>query len=545
MNLADADILELTTLCSALVDGTISEKQKVSLSDWLANSEPAREFYVRFMGQSASLHYYAGEMQTDAAETGLVGHPAARRFKWAIGMLGLAASIAIAVWIGRAESRQMSAPPSATVATAVAEDEFVGRLTGSKQCVWSDDSSTVQPGGRLRKGQRLELAKGFAEVTFDSGALVVLQGPASLDLNSEWSATLNRGTLKANIPPEAQGFSILNPHVEVVDIGTEFTMFADSAGSSAEVLVLKGEVYAQPRVPGDQERVVMGEKEARRFGASGVSTVHNGEAKFTELTQPVQLDRYSTQVGYAHWSFDETTGNQFHVETSDLDVSASDIQVQRSTKSTPSLFHSDGRWNGAMHFDGTRYARAALPGISENLPHTVSFWVKVPSDAILSTAYAMVAWGADTKKFGTHPFHIGWNRNPNEGLIGVLRTDYGRGFAVGMTPIRDGRWHHVAVVLIPRDDKDSPMEVKQYVDGRLDGESKPSPSGSDIFYSSENDGNTTSGMIWLGCRLGTKGVRVDRFYGDIDELFIADRALEPQQIVHLMTYNRLDDRLDD
>ena len=84
----------------------------------------------------------------------------------------------------------------------------------------------------------------------DSGAQIVLQGPAALDVNSAWSATLNRGTIKASLPPEAMGFSIQNPTVEVVDLGTEFTMFADAGGASTDVLVLKGEVEAAPRQRG-------------------------------------------------------------------------------------------------------------------------------------------------------------------------------------------------------------------------------------------------------------------------------------------------------
>ena len=118
-----------------------------------------------------------------------------------------------------------------------------------------------------------------------------------------------------------------------------------------------------------------------------------------------------------------------------------------------------------------------FPAFPATLPHTVAFWVKVPEDVQLSSAYAMVAWSANSKKLGSHPVHIGWNRNPTEGTIGVLRTDYGGGFALGATPLRDGRWHHVAVVFVPGEDEDTPVEVKQYVDGRFEGEGKPSPAG--------------------------------------------------------------------
>src|SRR5262249_44278731 len=104
-------------------------------------------------------------------------------------------------------------------------------------------------------------------------------------------------------------------------------------------------------------------------------------------------------------------------------------------------------------------------------------------------------------------------------------------------PLRDGRWHHIAVVLLPRNDARNPLEVNQYVDGRLEGEGKPSPPGSEIFTRLTE--NASKDSFWLGCRLGVNGVRLERFCGEMDELFIADRALEPQEIVRLMSFNQL------
>ena len=58
--------------------------------------------------------------------------------------------------------------------------------------------------------------------------------------------------------------------------------------------------------------------------------------------------------------------------------------------------------------------------------------------------------------------------------------------------------------------------------------------------SSENSA-ATNGSIWLGCRLGIKGEPKGRFCGDMDELFIANRALEPPEIVRLMNSNQPDE----
>jgi hypothetical protein len=45
--------------------------------------------------------------------------------------------------------------------------------------------------------------------------------------------------------------------------------------------------------------------------------------------------------------------------------------------------------------------------------------------------------------------------------------------------------------------------------------------------------------LWVGCRLGTTGYKPARFQGDIDELFIANWGLEPNEIVRVMKDNRI------
>jgi hypothetical protein len=78
------------------------------------------------------------------------------------------------------------------------------------------------------------------------------------------------------------------------------------------------------------------------------------------------------------------------------------------------------------------------------------------------------------------------------------------------------------------------------VGDRLPGLIQRENHGSDISMSTDNNALTANGTLWLGCRLGIKGVRTDRFFGEMDELFIADRDLEQQEVVRLMNDNRLD-----
>ena len=527
MKLTDAEILELSALCDAVVDDTLTDAQRARLTAWLAASEPAREFYVRVMALSASLHTYAGEMQTDAAE-------APRRFSSATLLpwfvpLAAAAALAFGFWIYR----------PATVSTLpLKPEDFVARITGAKDSRWAGGTVGLQPGDHIQKGQRLELTAGLAEITFDSGARVVLKAPASLDVNSAWDGLLRRGTLTASVPPEAIGFRISNSSVEVVDLGTEFTMIAD-AGGNTEVLVLKGEVEAAPRTDGDDETILLRQNESRRFARSGVSAVSDSQRKIAQFLQPVSLDRFSQRINYVHWSFDEMNGESVKAKVSGAatDAAASVLKIAAATDLNAARTPSPhGR---ALRFDGRLQASGRVPGISGNSPRTVAFWVKVPKDAVADAW--MVSWGTSVKKLGSRPVQISWNRRPGDGSFGALRTDFGGGYAIGAQDLRDGHWHHVVVCFAPGETAEAPVQVKQYIDGRLESSTITLTPGTPRTSAANASANLAAAndVVWLGCRL--TGKQPERFRGELDELFIADRGLEPQEIVSLMNNNRLPD----
>jgi ferric-dicitrate binding protein FerR (iron transport regulator) len=533
VRLTDKEILELTELCSALADETLTDQQKARLERFLSTSEEARRFYVQATGLSSSLYSYAAEMQTGERDAAPARTNILRAW-WVTGFLAAAAA-AVAMMFRFNHPPQNNAP----ITAAVPLREFVAQLTGAKECVWVNGATSVQPGGQLQKGQRIELANGYAEITFDSGAQVVLQGPASLDVNSAWAATLNRGTIRASVPPEAMGFSISNPNVEIVDLGTEFTMSSDATGA-AEVMVLKGEVEAEPGISGERQPIVLREKESRRFASSGISEISGDGRQLRNFAEPVALNHFVFATHYAHWSFDERDGLLIRADAFGLPLFNSDARLRNIAPTDAAEARTTGRWGSALHFNGRLYVKGSFAGISGTTPHSVVLWVKVPKDAKLSNAYAMVAWSVTNEKLGSHPVQIGWNRNPNEGTVGVLRTDYGGGFAVGATPLRDGQWHHIAVEFIPSQDGNQTMDVKQYVDGRFEGEGKSSPPGSDIFKTVDQQKMLSlKDSIWLGCRLGINGVRTERFFGEMDELFVTDRALEPREIVKLMNNDKL------
>ncbi|SDS00587.1 LamG-like jellyroll fold domain-containing protein [Opitutus sp. GAS368] len=523
MNLTDPEILELNELCNAVIDDTLSDAQRTRLSSWLAASEPARQFYVRALGQSASLHSYASEMHAEAPRAMPARFPA--RILWLGGLLATATAVAVFF--------SLRPGPAEMAVTAPKPVVFVARLSAAKAITWVGGGS-LQPGALLRKGQHLDLAAGYAEVTFDSGARVVLEGPTSFVINSAWDSTLRKGTLKASVPPQAIGFRVSNPSVEVTDLGTEFTMIADASGAT-DVLVLKGEVEAAPHDFAESDTILLKARESRRFEADGVSAVSDSAEKFARFAEPHPLERFSTGINYFHWSFDEIAGDEVPAQVGGTAQSEAGTALKIGNAGDLAAARPPSPHGRALQFDGRRQASAHVPGISGSSPRTIAFWVKVPEAAV--TDAWMVSWGTGLKKLNSRPVQISWNRRPGDGSFGALRTDFGGGYAIGAQDLRDGRWHHIAVYFAPGETSDTPVQVKQYIDGRLESSRITLTPGTARAASPAAVPPAATDVVWLGCRL--TGKQPERFRGELDELFIADRGLEPQEIVSLMNDNRL------
>ncbi len=193
-----------------------------------------------------------------------------------------------------------------------------------------------------------------------------------------------------------------------------------------------------------------------------------------------------------------------------------------------------GRFKGALRFDGHLYAHATVSGFSNRAAHTVAFWVRIPSDTPIDNSAPIVAWMTTAQEPSrAQPVEISLNTAPAQGPVGALRTEIGRITIIGTTNLRDGQWHHLAVVIVPRNIGKQRWHVRQYVDGRLEeGTAKVAKKGrADAVDGPADD------IVWLGCEAGKTSPDQKMFRGELDELFIADRALPPSQIDELFKEN--------
>lgn len=120
--------------------------------------------------------------------------------------------------------------PAAAVATLVAAED----------CRWEGSDLPTREGARLGPGT-LALAEGMATIRFESGATVTLEAPTVLEVESAMRCRLIEGSVVADVPDSAHGFTIDTEKMEVIDLGTRFGVTSTPVGG-AHVFVFDGEV---------------------------------------------------------------------------------------------------------------------------------------------------------------------------------------------------------------------------------------------------------------------------------------------------------------
>lgn len=145
-------------------------------------------------------------------------------------------------------------------------DGSVATLIRAQQCQWAGSSLPTVEGARLKPGM-LDLIEGLAVLRFDSGAELVLEAPATVEVLDAMNCKLRRGTLVAEVPPQAKGFSIDTKDAKVIDWGTRFGISADEDGKYM-VRVLEGLVEVDDKNTAGSKKLEKGEGVDRGWSKS-------------------------------------------------------------------------------------------------------------------------------------------------------------------------------------------------------------------------------------------------------------------------------------
>ena len=227
-------------------------------------------------------------------------------------------------------------------------------------------------------------------------------------------------------------------------------------------------------------------------------------ADFTVLTAHWQKDLDIPMQG--HWTLDDAAG------IAALDSSGN---LRDGTLMNGPVWTSSGKHNGALEFDGVDdYVEiTGYTGITGPSSRTCIAWIKTTT-----VSREILTWGnsyAGCK----------WIIRVNE--TGALRAEVEGGYIYGATPVNDGTWHHIAVVL-NSDGTPTISEVLLYVDGQL--ETVAGVSNEPIYTAA--DQNVVIGVYTNGTGRFFKGL--------IDDVRIYNKALSGVQIEQLFTMEGAD-----
>lgn len=175
---------------------------------------------------------------------------------------------------------------------------LVARLVKAVDCQWTDPISKPMVGSFLRQGQRLELNEGFVEIHFDGGVRLILEGPATMTIESAGKVRLERGKLAALVSAEAIGFTVRTPHAVVRDLGTEFGVDVEP-GKGTQLCVFRGEVCVEPAEASFQSGRVVGAGGAVRVETVSGTTVLDTPARPERFVRDLDNLRSNSQEAIA------------------------------------------------------------------------------------------------------------------------------------------------------------------------------------------------------------------------------------------------------
>jgi probable HAF family extracellular repeat protein len=247
---------ELSPLVAALCDGAIDDEGLARLERLLAADPAARRWYIAYMdlhgdlcwdhlpcegpGHTSSFRiHHSGPALLDPPVVVDVSpvlhsprftlHSPVGGFLFSYTMSAVLLGIGLLIgWAWRTSHEQQVVPVAAgggpavvQSGPAVSEQPLVGRITGLRDCQWSvvrgqssvvgeseipnQKSEIVDHQFLVPLGAKYRLASGFMEITYDTGARVLLQGPATYEVESANGGLLSIGRLTARVEQKGAG----------------------------------------------------------------------------------------------------------------------------------------------------------------------------------------------------------------------------------------------------------------------------------------------------------------------------------------------------
>jgi hypothetical protein len=373
----------------------------------------------------------------------------------------------------------------------VAKMLLVGRITGLADCVFSSDRDILPPPSShayVPMGRKYKLNSGLMEITYDTGAKIILQGPVTFEVDSTNGGFLWVGKLTAKVekkverladqksstryrqsssplsPLPAPLFSVRTPTAIVTDLGTEFGVECDKSGATLSH-VFRGSVKMQlspnDADPSDQT-VVLGENESGRVEKTDGRplTIQRSQGEAGDYVRSMPPPKHVTESSaYSQLVLSMHPAVYFRMERPKSARDKLRVLDSATGNCTGDLFLANefgrpwgpGRFGDSLYFRGPEVGdHVFVPDYpkAENDQLTVSAWVLAETRPY----YSMIAanWGgsAHPEPNITGQFHFGLCGTDGDLAIQMTQHD-GKCVEIregASDPLPVGIWQHVAFV---------------------------------------------------------------------------------------------------
>jgi hypothetical protein len=406
---------ELETLIHRYLDGTISAEEMTTLNAALLADESARREFSELLNLDSAIAATAARWtKKDTLPRKVIAFPKAARW------LALAACVALFAgsgWWWQARG---------VFATAV-KDAGVEELSA---------------GAKLRS-QSYIFKAGTVELRTALGARVVIEAPAEFRFESAQRLHLRRGRLAADVPPAANGFTVVTPSGDAVDLGTQFGVDVPEKGA-AEIHVFEGEVIAKATGAGEGKSLRGGDAVTMNPGVS--------DARELRSSAFIQLDEVTGLA--AGLAAGQRNRSEAALAMLRKDPSLIALLDFESGESHPGVFRTvQGRWPGsrAPEFVAVGDHLKLNAGGDRHWPQlTLAAWVRLDRlGAPFQSLFHTDGWSEN------NPGQVHWMvtkaTTMRLALIGntlAPGSEEFSGYPNSLTPVlpEQGRWVHLAAV---------------------------------------------------------------------------------------------------
>lgn len=361
-----------------------------------------------------------------------------------------------------------------------------------------------------------ELTEGAVHLRFSSGADLVVEAPAELEIIDAMNTKLISGKVRAMVPPPAKGFTVSAYDVNYEDIGTEFGLIVDGSKNSSELHVFDGQVNVKE--PGTDKLL--------KKVFKGQAVVYEEGRRSSE--KELQPDEFLTigKIGFKRWekqiskiskSADVIACYPFIKEESGiLKNTAGERRVSDGVISGARWV--SGRWPGkeALLFDRKDdYVELDIPLQLDEM--SVSMWLKIDrQDTLLSPLF-------NSNKWDEGDIHLQMLRfqQPHFDVYGSRVGPVQKKLLNKAVSFSD--WIHVVLVLSSKE-----SYGKVYINGQeaVDGKFP-------------KDALIKPGKCRIGNWVPVPGYEAERrFNGRIDEVLVWKKVLSKKDITSLVENGR-------